>query len=297
MHRRSDEARKQFSVTTVRMTEINGGVILELESDPLIGISRADRKAISDPNNEYAKKDLWLWAAGGVLTVYSPYNGKKFLALVLRNSGAPDYGGHLTLASGLSSSYEEFFNPTLIAIREGIEEVATVIDGQITTLSLEPAFEEIAWDVFEKQLSRARKFKGLKVCDTPLYVSAEFIKTDEQKLDIVHGKRFSSHQGIICLSPKNRGIDLLKIIQVNLPPGETIFFDCEDTKQGPLDRTIVVFPLEQIKMFKQGDATMKISGASMIFKSCKSVSADPKKCYPCTPVLEKTLKVLLPEQK
>lgn len=292
MHKRSDELRKQFSVTTVRMTEIDRGIKLELEPDPLIGISGADRKELSDPNGEYAKKDLWRWAAGGTMTVYSQ-NGEKFVSLILRDNGAPNYGGHITLSSGLSSNYEEFFNPTLIAIREGIEEIATVIDGQIIVPSLEPAFEEIAWNVFEKQFDRARKFKGFKVCDNPLYVSAEFVQINEQKLEIAHGKRISSHRGIICLDPKNRGIDLLKIIRVDLPPGETIFFDCEDTKQGFLDRTIVVFPLDKIEMIRQENTALRISGASLIFKSGKGAPADPKKCYPCTPVLEEGLKVVL----
>lgn len=295
MHRRSDEIRKQFYTTTGKLLETSDGFKLELEEDPIVGISEADRKAISDPNGEYAKKDLWRWASGGTMLVYSSQDGKKFLASILRDSNAPSFGGHLTLSSGLSSTYEEFFNPTLLAIREGIEEIATVIDGQVVVLSLGLSFEETAWNVFEKQLNRARKLGWLKINDMPLYTSTEFVQTDEQKLEVIHQKRFSPHQGIICLDPKTRGIDLLKIIQVNLPPGEITFFDCEGTKQGPLDRTIVIFPLEQIKVLNQQGNAMKISGASMTFKSGKSAPADPRHFYPCTPVLEKTIKAILPK--
>lgn len=238
---------------------------------------------------------MWRWAAGGVLIVYQQA-GQKFLALALRNTSAPSFGDHLTLTSGLSSSFEEFFNPTSLAIREGTEETAMVVGNQLAILSLDPAFEEIAWSVFEKQLTRARKFKWVKVGKAPLYVDAEFIETKEQKLEIVHGERVSCHQGIICLDPKTRGVDLLKIIQVNLSAGsEVIFFDCEDTETGPLNQEIVVFPLERIKTLKQENAVLKICGASTSFKSGKGAPADPQRYYPCTPVLEETLKAILPD--
>jgi len=293
--RRSDQVRKQLYLTVATLRQTEEGFRLELEDDPLIFISAADRKTISDPNGEFAQKDLWRWAAGGALIVYQQAS-QKSLALALRKSNAPSFGGHLTLTSGLSSSFEEFFNPTFLAIREGTEETAIVVGNQLAILSLEPAFEEIAWGVFEKQLTRARKFKWVKVGKAPFYVKAEFFETEEQKIEIVHGKRISRHQGIICLDPKTRGIDLLKIIQVNLPPGsEVIFFDCEDTKTGPLNQEIVVFPLERIKTLKQGDAVLKICGASTSFKSGRGAPADSQRYYPCTPVLEHALKAILPK--
>jgi hypothetical protein len=291
---RSDEVWKQLYVTVVMLEQTERGLRLKLGADPLIGISAADRAAFSDPNGKFAAKGLWRWAAGGTLIVYQQA-GQKFLALALRNPKAPSFGGHLTLTSGLSSSFEEFFNPTSLAIREGTEETAVVVDNQLAVLSLGPAFEEVAWSVFEKQLTRARKFKWVKVGEAPFYVEAEFIETEEQKIEIVHGERISRHQGIICLDPKTRGIDLLKIIQVNLPArSEVIFFDCEDTKTGPLDLEIVVFPLERIKTLKEEGAVLKIRGASKSFKSSKGAPANPRHYYPCTPVLEKALKAILP---
>lgn len=293
MHKRSDELRKQFYVTTGKLEKIEKGFRLKLDDDPVVGISAADRRAVSDPKGEFAQKDLWRWGAGGALVVYRQ-DGKSFLALPLRDDGAPSFGGHLTLTSGLSSSFEEFFNPTFIAIREGIEEVAVLVGKNVVAFSLGPAFEQMAWDVFEKQLIQAKKFNWSEVDDAPFYADAEFISTNEQKLEIVHGKRISRHEGIICLDPKTRGIDLLKIILVNLPSqSETVFFDCEDSKTGPIDREIIVFPLNGLKSVNQEGAVMKICGATKKFKSGKSLSADPEKLYPCTPVLEEALKVLL----
>lgn len=292
MHRRSDETRKQFCMTVGKLSVSEKGYKIELEKDPIIVISASDRKLISDPNGEFAKQDLWRWAAGGALVIYEQ-NGSKFLALARRSEDAPSFGGHLTLTSGLSSSYEEFFNPTFVAIREGIEEISVVVNNQIVVLSLGPAFEEMTWDVFDKQLSRDKKFGWINVIDTPFYAHAKFIKIDEQKLKIVHGTREASHQGIICFDPKTRGIDLLKIIKVNLPHGNAVFFDCEDTKAGPLDREIFIFPIEKIKTEKKEGSGLKIFGASTMFQSGKSVPADTEKWFPCTPVLQAAIEVLL----
>ncbi len=294
MHKRSDETRKQFYLTTGKLEQIGDVFHLQLEDDPVIGISRADRKTVSDPNGDFAKKNFWRWAAGGVLIIYEKA-GQKFLALLLKDAESPSFGGHITLTSGLSCCYEEFFNPTLVAVREGIEEVAVVINDRVIVPSLGPAFEEIAWNVFEKQLTRANKFDWLKISEDPLYMEAEFVEADEQELEVAHGKRVSRHQGIICLDPKTRGIDLLKIIQVNLPAeAEIAFFDCEDTTNGPLDREIFIFPLEQIKMLKMENAALKISGATLRFKSGKSTPVNPETYFPCTPPLEIALKSLLP---
>jgi len=292
MFKRSDEERKQLYLTVVKLEEIQDGYRIILEDDPLIVISNADRKLISDPNGEYAKQDLWRWTAGGVLVIYQQ-RGRRFLSLGLRDSEAPSFASHLTLTSGLSSAFEEFFNPTFVAIREGIEEIAVVAGNQVVIPSLGPDLEEMVWSIFEKQLVRAKKFGWAKVDDAPVYANTEFVQIEEQKLEIVHGKRVSCHQGIVCIDPKTRGIDFLKIIQINLPQSEIIFFDCEDTKTGPLDREILLFPLEQIKTLKQENSTLKICGATKIFKSGISRAADLDKLYPCTPVLEKTLEAIL----
>lgn len=204
MFKRSDEVRKQLYLTVVRMEEKESGYRISLEADPPIFISASDRKTISDPNGEYTKKGLWRWAAGGALVIY--HQGyQKFLALVLRDAGAPSFGGHLTLTSGVSSSYEEFFNPSFVAIREGIEEVATVVGNQILIPMLGPAFEEMIWAIYEKQLSRARKFGWLEVEDAPMYGNAKFMETGEKCLVISHGARKAAHQGIINTDPSTRG--------------------------------------------------------------------------------------------
>lgn len=304
MHNYSDEQKNLFYLTIVKLEKEGDRIRIILDSDPKIGISGADRKLFSDPKAEFAQNGYYRWAAGGMLNIFRQGKSQK-IVLALRDSGAPSFGGYLTLASGLSASFAEFFNPIRLAVREGLEETACAVDGKIIIPRFSEDYEEISWNVFEFQRRRLENLSKT-ISPEPLYVPA-VLKGGGTTVEIVQGGRVSQSSGIVNIDLLTRGIDFLKILKIDLPKGNsTLFVDCEDSPRGPLNRELVVFELDDIsekelvvfdlygisKEKEEENRPLKIKGASQIFQGGISKEADPEKYYPVTPPLEAVLRAL-----
>lgn len=285
----------QFCLTTVKIIRRPKELRVILPERLPILTTKDDYKSFSDPKNAFARQGLWRWAAGGLLLLYVQGN-KTFIPLIKRDSGAPNYPGHLTLSSGLSISREEFFNPLLTAIREGFEEVACLVNGRI----VEPHFgsccccfpQQAISAIVEKQRARVERF-GIRVSPLTLPCPAHFVSTaGESLLTVEQGKRVSSYSGIVSIDQATRGVDLLKVVQVSLPPGEIRFADCEETDNGPLDRKICLFSLGSFRSFyfkvarsRKSPMRADLSGSALYFKGGVARKGNAKTWHPCTPVL------------
>lgn len=294
--RLSDLRRKQFMICAAQLTQNEENFHVLIPDDPWIFMSNPARTEISNQNSDLAKQNFWRWAAGGCLVIYKQGN-KRIIAPILRDSGSPTYAGHMSLASGLSDSDNDWMNPTKVALKESFEEVAAMLDGRLIVPQIDEIHEEILWNIKEYQSHRLKKM-GRNVSAGIIYCPAKFLdKIETQQLTIQWGERITRHHGLVVIDEGTRGIDLIKILEIEIPLGDLIFVDCEDTKSGPLDREIHIFDIDEmgvetIATEKKTDRNL-IFGSKHFFKSGKRCPSDPAKSYPMNPPLAAPVKALV----
>lgn len=205
--------------------------------------SASGRKQLSAPNNS-----RWRWAAGGGLVIVK-LNDATVALLRMRDTGAPSFSGHLTLGSGISSSYRELFYPTELAVREAFEEflIATP-DGIVLPVFGNDEVDRLSFGAVASGLDLIKqKPELLQEFQTGHFVRAEarFLESPKERtisVQLEEGERAESH-GVIVLDPGTRGIDLIRLIEICLPHSidQVAVFDGEDLNGIPLDSEVVLF--------------------------------------------------------
>jgi hypothetical protein len=219
----------------------------------------------NDPNPEF-----WRWGAAGTLTIIHCKNG-SFALVRHRDAGAPSWGDHWTLGSGLSGPDDDLSQPTHTAVREGLEEVriATRIPKN------DPRDQGVIQPVFggkeneELDNIASDAVSGNEMDDTDESVPPEFRRTNdfasdhrvrvganfykapgEQTLEVEHedgSKPTTSQSGTLVVDPSTRGIDFMKVVEVDLTEydmEELVFFDGEvDGKGKPINAFIGCVPV------------------------------------------------------
>lgn len=117
--------RISFALVAVEMREEANGIAVIIPDDPLVAINKKDRKVM-----EFTKGEFWRWSAGGLLVTLEKKDGERISLVLLRDKKAPTYAGHITACTGLGADFEEALDPSLVMMREGLEELIIVIKGQ-----------------------------------------------------------------------------------------------------------------------------------------------------------------------
>ncbi len=208
-------------------------------------------------------KGSWHVGAGGCLMVLHCTDVSVAL-MRYRDAGAPSYGDHWTLGSGLTASIEEIVRPLHVAVRECIEEFGVVTPRGIVI----PTFGDDELDGIVRGAVRSSDFlhqkATLKDFEADSYLSAEasFRKVPgEETLTVAfEGVGETSTAGILAIDPNTRGIDLLKIIDVKIPYrlAEIAIVDGEEDKYGrALNAPIGCMNIENLVPGRQFDAVFQ----------------------------------------
>jgi len=290
----SDLETRDSMIAAVRMRNEDGEVIIEIQENPDVFISKSQREEASDPEGELAKAGFYRWAAGGVLHVLNQ-NGRRYIALILRDSEAPSYGGYLSIPSGISESKKEWFDLMTIVVREGFEEIAIIWgENKLLIPDLGSGYcEGILWETYLTQAEHIRSM-GFEV--KPGKLESHFLPAkNDQILNIICGERKVRIPGVLVKDRLTNGLDLLIVAETKIPEGDEMrFIDCEKTGEGFLARDIVVFPVNRISTSSDRGTILEISGASSRFRRGKKVDeVNSQMVFPVTPVTEAALKMIL----
>jgi predicted NUDIX family NTP pyrophosphohydrolase len=264
--------KKDFMIVRAFWEFIGGIHRVVIPSKTEMATSRQGRRVIeNDPNPE-----LWRWAAGGTLVIVH-CKDRSVAVLLQRDMGAPSYPGAWTMGSGLSSPDDDLSDPTRIAVREGFEEIRIAVQPKKNRRGVpknrdsgivQPVFGDAALDnttayatsgsemdmshpdvpdIFNTRMDFERERK--------VRVGASFYKAHgEETLEVTHadGSRpTTSQSGTVAVDPKTRGIDFLKVVEVDLSEyylDEVTFFDGEVGEGGkPLNRTVGCLEVHRTK--------------------------------------------------
>jgi hypothetical protein len=234
--------RHAFLLAQVQATATDTDVIIDVPSDALVANNKASRRFIEfDPSN----KGKWRWPAGGVGIILQLVDCNVFLTLH-RDKGAPSYGGHDTLSSGLGSSVREFLYPLETAWREGAEECCIVTpDGIVCPI---PETDHFGFGLELTEVTRGTanlfpELAGKPIIDT---VASFLPLKDERQVTIRYAGKMRQARGLVVFDPNCNGIDLLKavVVPVNCALADLTVYDGELAGQKPLNRQVNAYALD-----------------------------------------------------
>lgn len=260
------------------------------EENPEVFYNGPTRDLISNPNGEFAKKGCWRWAAGGTMNIYRQ-GDTRLLPLFHKDSAAPTYGNHVAISSGLADDYAQWFNMPHLMYREGLEEMAVMVDGKVVRFNAGPRFEDLFWNINNYHKLRL-VHQGVNVhgsCDGYIHRAK---MPGEKTLRIVcqligGGTRVVEHRGLVNIDEKTRGIDLLRVQEIEIPEGEVRFMDCESSPRGFLDRDVFVYHADSLR--KANQYSHLASPAEVHKTGLLREPAGESEIFPTVPVLQTCL--------
>jgi|GEM_PF-3078148 len=239
--------RQQQLLVSVEFRQEGNDGIVTIPHDAVVSTTGAGRRKLSAPNNS-----RWRWAAGGCFIVLR-LNDARVGLMRLRDAGAPSFGGHYTLASGLSASARELLHPDELALREGCEEYAIATpDGIVIPSFGDPKLDAVTFGAAASVLDLIRQEPTLP----PTFSSGRLVKRPASFLQSRNEGVLTASfhddddtvesRGIIVLDPNTRGIDLLRIVEVSIPVDfrHIAIFDGEDDRGKPLNGEVACLDLD-----------------------------------------------------
>jgi hypothetical protein len=226
--------------------------------------TKEDRKALESSGK-------YRWAAGGCAFVLA-LKDARVLVTIFRDGGAPSYALHNTLSSGLSTCVEELVDPTLVAMREGYEEIQVFLKNG---MRLAPELGQGSWPANERYLPA-----NVPSHDITPEKSIWNITVDCSTLSPTLVER----RALVNLDKQTGGIDLLYVIEMDLRLYNLSEIYIKDGElDGKLDRIIELFELEDNGTL--GDIVVA-------YKSGKPITPEPRDEYRFTPVLQEVVTAL-----
>ena len=204
--------RTAFALFGVEMREEANGIVVIIPDDPLVAINKEDRKVM-----EFTKGEFWRWSAGGLLVTLEKKDGERISLVLLRDKKAPTYAGHITACTGLGADFEEALDPSLVMMREGLEELVIVIKGQGIVF---PIFNNMvtktAIDAIIKNGASLRE----ETANLPLIKCTASILSlaGRQTIEVFwKGELQSTSSSLIAIDEGVNGIDCLGAIRIKVP--------------------------------------------------------------------------------
>jgi len=229
--------RTGFALFAVKMREKTGGIVVTIPDDPFVAINKQDRKVM-----EFTKGEFWRWSAGGLLITLRKRDGERISLVLLRDKKAPTYAGHITANTGLGAGFKEALDPSLTMIREGLEELVIVIEGQGVVL---PVFNNLETEVDINAVITNGASLRKETADLSLVeCTASVLSLSGQQTVKVFwkGELQSTSSFLVAIDEGVNGIDCLGAIEINVPVdlwSELEIFDGEVFGGGePLDRDV-----------------------------------------------------------
>ena len=183
--------------------------------------------------------------AGGL--VYTT-NGK----FILKSKFYPKSGSrYFSPFSGVSSSFAEIQNPSLITFKEGIEELIMLNHKSKELYYLDSE----CFSIDETKKLARKAAQNLDVQGYTLKHLESISLEGPDRLNIIdsNGNLISSNPGVLGINPGGNSIDLLKVIEIKEIPKNTHLYD------GEFGDNIVLIPFEQLQdMWKNWGKESKI---------------------------------------
>ncbi len=254
---RAVQDRRGIFLTQANLEETTTGHRVVIPQDAQFATLPEERKAFERDSKH------WRFAAGGALMVLHCTDG-SYALMRYRDAGAPSYGDHWTLGSGLSSSVEDMVHPLRLAVRECIEEFGIVTPAGI----LLPTLGDDTLDSVVRGAVRSSKFlhdaATLAGFNIGTYVSAEarfeFVRGEEVLTIVFEGAGETTERALIVVDSDTRGIDFLKVIGVIVPWSfaELVIVDGEEDRKGDsLDGVVGAMKIENLVQDQPFDAVFQ----------------------------------------
>lgn len=228
------------------------------------------------------------WAAGGVL----PMDTSGNVLALFRDAGAPSYKLHFTLASGLSETSGEILNPTVVMLREGIEEMAYATKAGTLVVPVVRNMGAQYSSAFSYQMvSNALNLIGEKAAPFA-FIDAEISKNAGGIVKVFYkGEQVSESYGIINIDPKTAGIDVLGVMKMDIDFTKIVPFDTEvgnraKPRETRLDREIHLINAQDVRKLVEGGSMTTSAFKGRMALGPRSVEAK------ATPVLIEVAKAI-----
>ncbi|MCK4525513.1 MAG: hypothetical protein KAU07_03680 [Candidatus Andersenbacteria bacterium] len=226
-----------FTLFAVEMQKEANGIAVIIPDDPLAAINKEDRKVM-----EFTKGDFWRWSAGGLLVTLEKKDGERISLVLLRDKKAPTYAGHMTACTGLGADFDEALDPSLVMIREGLEELIIVIKRQGVVL---PVFNNMETEVdIDAIISNGASLREETANFSFVECTASVLNlSGQQTIEVFWKEELQSTSScIIAIDEGVNGIDCLGAIKIKVPVNswsELEIFDGEVFGGGePLNRDV-----------------------------------------------------------
>lgn len=108
-----------------------------------------------------------LWPTGGSIPVLDTQDG-YFIALTLRDGGAPSYPYHLELSSGIGDTMDEVHNPDLLCATECFEEIIMYVEDDGEKEWVIPHFDDEAVDSAILEAANGYRSEWAEKAEMPL---------------------------------------------------------------------------------------------------------------------------------
>ncbi len=204
--------RTAFALFAVKMQKEASGIVVTIPDDPLVAINKRDRQVM-----EFTEGEFWRWPAGGLLVTLEKRNGERISLVLLRDKKAPTYAGHITACTGLGADSEEALDPSLVMIREGLEELVIVIEGQGIVL---PVFNNMETEVDIDALITNGASLREETADLSLVKCAASVLdlSGQQTVEVFwKGELQSISSFLVAIDEGVNGIDCLGAIRIKVP--------------------------------------------------------------------------------
>lgn len=234
---------RQFMLVLADMEkDAQGNIKVSVLPDSQIAITGAGRKQFE------TQKKRWRWAAGGAFMILQLKDCAVGLTRY-RDKGAPSWGDHYTLGSGLSAELDELLHPLRLALREGVEEFLIATPEGRVVPRLEGAYSKLVMTTALANWTLVEGLTGLPELFTvpKAYVApAELVALPQERhMDVSLDDMGSASRGLIVLDEGTRGIDIVTVMKVDLSRfalDEISILDGETNREGKsLNGEVVCF--------------------------------------------------------
>ncbi len=250
-------------VTEAQVAERGERLAINVPEGARVATSRAERWELSATNNP-----KWRWSQGGALPLMR-LRDAIVAPLQLSDSTLPLYANHLTAATGLASSPEEWVNPRRL-MREAFEEIAIATPtGIAIPIFNDPELDTLSFGTLPGVLSLIEMQSDLP----DLFHLGVFNRVRAQHLPLrgersisvsIFGRIVSHMRAVAVLDETTRGVDIMHAYQIDLRAWrlDEISLFCAESRDGvPTNSEIACLefnddfePLRIIRSFKTGKA-------------------------------------------
>lgn len=160
-----------------------------------------------------------LWPTGGSIPVLNTQDG-YYIALTLRDGGAPSYPYHLELSSGIGDSMDEIRNPNLLCATECFEEVIIYVENEdghkewaiphFDNEVLDSAIAKTANDHRSKWADSAKMSLPSNPTDNGIRISSELVSFGDANITVSTDDGDVSYTDCFVLDPSESTAEIIK---------------------------------------------------------------------------------------